>query len=102
MLKWWELKKAISFKKVNRNGTSSMHNIRCNISLKLGKAAIKHISCACNSFIKQLELPSDKNEKNCNQKRYSVNNSCLYWNIFELLNDWNIIKLGNYFEGSWY
>ena len=63
MLKWWELKKAISFKKVNRNGTSSMHNIRCNISLKLGKAAIKNIPCVCNFFYQTVRITFEQEWK---------------------------------------
>ena len=42
---------------------------------------------------KKLELPWAKNEKDCNQKRCSVNKSCLYWNIFESLSDCNTIIL---------
>ena len=33
------------------------------------------------------------NEKDCNQKRHDVNKSCLCWNMFESLNDWNVITL---------
>ena len=32
-------------------------------------------------------------KKDASQKRYNTNKHCLNWNIFEGLNDWNIIKL---------
>ena len=72
---------------------SSIYNIRCDTDLSLSKAAIRRIPYTCDSCIKQLELSWDKNEKYCNQKTYDENKGCLYWNIFESLNDWNIIIL---------
>ena len=58
-----------------------MYNIRCYPDLGGSKIVVRRISCACNFCIKQLELPWDKNEKDYNQKRYDVNNNCLYWNV---------------------
>ena len=70
-----------------------MYNIRCNSDLGVGKTAVRRIPYACNYCIEQLEFPQDKNEKDSNKKRYDVNKNYLYWNIFEALNNWNIITL---------
>ena len=80
------------FRKGIRNGISSMYNIRCNPELGVGKADVRRIPCACSFCIEQLDLPQDKNEKDTSQKWYSTKNS-LNCNIFEGLNDWNIIIL---------
>ena len=56
-------KQTIGFKKGNRNGISSMYNIRCEPDLGVGRAALRGILYACNSCIKLLELPWDKKEK---------------------------------------
>ena len=68
-----------------------MYNIGCDLYLGVGKGIVRRTPCVCNPCIEQLKLPLDMNEKYCNQKRYDVNKNCLYWNIFEWLNDWNII-----------
>ena len=61
------------FRKGNRNGISSMYNIRCDLELGVGKAAVRRIPCAYSFWIEQLDLPWDKNEKDTSQKRYSTN-----------------------------
>ena len=78
-------KDVIGFKKGNRNSISSIYYIKGSLDIGIGKAVVTSISCAWNSCIKKLELLWDK-------KDY-VNKSCMYWNIFKWLNDWNIIKL---------
>ena len=70
-----------------------MYNMICDIDLGARNAGIRRIPYAFNSYIEQLELPWDKNKKDYNQKRCDMNKSCLYWNSFKSLNDWNIIKL---------
>ena len=40
-------KESIGFLKENRNGISSMYNIRCDPDLGVGKAAVRRISSAC-------------------------------------------------------
>ena len=70
-----------------------MYTIRCNLDLGVSKDVVRSIPCARKYCIEQLELRWDKNEKDCNHQRYNVNKSCMYWNIFECLNGWNIIKL---------
>ena len=47
-------KEAICFKKVNRNGISSMYNIRYDQDLDGSKATVRRILCACKSCIEQL------------------------------------------------
>ena len=82
------IKKEFSgFRKGNRNGISSMYIIRCDSVLGVGKVVVRRIPCACSFFIEQLDLPWDKNEKDTSQKRYGTNKNCLYWTIFEGLND---------------
>ena len=34
-----------------------------------------------------------QNKEDTNQRRHGINKECLNWNIFEDLNDWNIITL---------
>jgi hypothetical protein len=49
-------------------------------------AAIQRMPCACDGCINQLDL------KNVGA-RYASSITCKYWDIFEGLNDWKIIKL---------
>ena len=70
-----------------------MYNIRCDPDIGVDTAAVRRTPCACSFCIEQLELPWDKNKEYVNQKRYNVNNKYLQWNIFDVLNDWNIILL---------
>ena len=70
-----------------------MYNIRYDLEFGIGKDVVRNIPCAYSFCIERLDLSWDKNEKVTNQKRYSVNKKCLNGNIFEGLNDWNIITL---------
>ena len=54
-------KESIGFRKVNRNGISSMYNMRCDPKLGVGKVAVRRIPCACSFCIEQLDLLWDKN-----------------------------------------
>ena len=40
-----------------------MYNIRCELDIDVGKAFVRRITCVHKLYIKQLELPWDKNEK---------------------------------------
>ena len=44
-------KEYIGFRKGNRNGISSMYNIRCDPKLGVGKADVRRIPCACSFCI---------------------------------------------------
>ena len=81
------------FRKGNRKGISSRYNIRCDPELGVGKSTVRRIPCVCSFCIEQLDLPLKKNEKDTSQKRHIMNKKYLNWNIFEGLNDWNIIIL---------
>ena len=48
---------SIGFRKGNRNGISSMYNIRCDPELGVDKAAVRRIPCSCLFCIEQLDLP---------------------------------------------
>ena len=74
-------KEIFNFKKGNQNSISSMYNLRCDPDHGVDENDIRRIIYVCNSCIKQLALPWDKNEKDYNQKRHDVNNNCLYWNV---------------------
>ena len=50
-------KESIGFRKVNRDGISSMYNIRCDLELGVGKAIVRRIPCAYSFCIEQLDLP---------------------------------------------
>ena len=76
-------KDSIGFRKGNRNGISTMYNIRCDPDLVVGKTAVRRISCAYAFCIEQLNLPWDKNEEDTIQRRYGINKQCFNWNIFE-------------------
>ena len=93
-------KEIFNFKKGNQNSISSMYNLRCDPDHGVDENDIRRIIYVCNSCIKQLALPWDKNEKDCNHKRYGMNKSGMYWNIFESLNDWNIITLATTSKNS--
>ena len=66
-------KEGLGFSKGNRNGISSIYNIRCDPDIGVGKVAVRRISFTCISSIKQFELPCNNTIKYSNQKSYSVN-----------------------------
>ena len=53
-------KESSGFSKGNRNGISSMYNIRHDPELGVGKDDVRRITCACSFFIEQLDLPWNK------------------------------------------
>jgi hypothetical protein len=58
----------------------------CRENLGVGMATIQCMLCACDECIKLLDL---KNV--CDRHVSSI--ACKYWDIFEGLDDWKIIKL---------
>ena len=60
---------SIGFRKGNRNGISSMYNIRCDPELGVGNTVVRGTSCVYSFCIEQLDLPWGKHEKVTNQKR---------------------------------
>ena len=71
-------KEAINFKKGNQNSISSMYNIRYDPDHGVDEDDMRRILYVCNSCIKQLELPWNKNEKDCYQKSDGMNKSSMY------------------------
>jgi hypothetical protein len=62
------------------------YNIRVERDLGVGMAAFQRMPCACDGCINQLDLKHVG-------ARYASSITCKYWDIFEGLNDWKIIKL---------
>jgi hypothetical protein len=76
-----------------RNGISAMYNFRADPELGMHRVAVRRIPCACVPCIEQLErmwLPGVTPEE---QPRYSRNSRCILFQIFDGLNDWQIISL---------
>jgi hypothetical protein len=75
------------------NGLKSMYNIRADPDLGLGRVALRRIPCACEACRHQLMQEWDPNVEASDQNRYSSSTTCILWDIFEGLNDWNIVQL---------
>jgi hypothetical protein len=76
-----------------RNGISAMYNFRADPDLGMHKIAVRRIPCACIPCVEQLQrqwLPGESAEE---QPRYSRNSRCILFQIFDGLNDWQIIDL---------
>ena len=70
-----------------------MYNIRADPDLGLGRVALRRIPCACEACRQQLMKEWDPNVEASEQNRYSSSTTCILWDIFEGLNDWNIVQL---------
>ena len=66
-------KEYIDFRKGNRNGISSMYNIRCDPDIGIGKVSLRRIPCACSFCIEKSEFSWDNNKEDSNYKRCGVN-----------------------------
>jgi hypothetical protein len=75
------------------NGLKSVYNICADPDLGLGRVAVRRILCACEACHKQLMQEWDPNVEAKEQDRYSSCTTCILWEIFEGLNDWNIVQL---------
>jgi hypothetical protein len=61
--------------------------------LGLGKDAVQSILCACESCLDQFNQVWDPNVEVLKQKCYKSSTICILWEIFEGLNNWNIVQL---------
>jgi hypothetical protein len=75
------------------NGLKAMYNIRADPDLGLGRVAVRRIPCACEDCRLQLMQAWEPNVEASHQARYSSSTTCDLWEIFEGLNDWNIVQL---------
>ena len=75
-------------------GIRFYYNFRADPKLPLGQIAVRRIPCACNACIQQLQKPWLPNKTFYNQPRYMGGNTqCVYWPIFQGLNDWLLIDI---------
>ena len=58
----------------------------------LGYCAARRIPCACNSCVEKLKLAWDNARDKKDQPRYSRNQKCVKWEMFQGLNDWKIVE----------
>jgi hypothetical protein len=70
-----------------------MYNLRADPDLGLGRVAVRRIPCACEACRHQFNQDWDPNVEAAEQKRYASSTTCILWEIFEGLNDWNIVQL---------
>jgi hypothetical protein len=75
------------------NGLKSMYNLRADPDLGLGRVAVRRIPCACEACRHQFNQEWDPNVEASLQRRYASSVTCILWEIFEGLNDWNIVQL---------
>ena len=77
-----------------KSGIMYHHNFRADPKLPIGKIAARRIPCACQACITQLKLPWLPKQSFYNQPRYEGGNTkCMYWNIFNGLNDWLLVDV---------
>ena len=79
-----------------KNGIRFHYNFRADPKLQIGQIAVRRIPCACDGCLEQLEQPWVPKVPFHNQPRYKGGNTkCVYWNIFEGLNDWLLITMND-------
>ena len=76
-----------------RNGMNSHYNFRFHPRLGVGYCAARRIPCLCESCKQQLEKPWDNDKPRGDQDMFAENKHCVYWNLFEGLNNWRIIRM---------
>jgi hypothetical protein len=59
----------------------------------MGRVAIQRIPCTCEACRHQFNQEWDPNVEALEQKGYASSTACILWEIFEGLNDWNIVQL---------
>ena len=70
------------------------HNFRADPKLPIGQIAVRRFPCACDACITQLKEPWLPSQPFYKQSRYKPGNTkCMYWHIFQGLNDWLLIRL---------
>ena len=75
-------------------GISHHYNFRADPKLSLGQIAARRIPCACQACIQQFKEPWVPNKVFETQPRYKGGNTqCVYWPIFQGLNDWVLIDI---------
>jgi hypothetical protein len=74
-------------------GLKSMYNLRADPDLGFGRVAVQRIPCACEACLHQFNQEWDPNVEVSLQRRYASSTACILWEIFEGLNDWNIVQL---------
>jgi hypothetical protein len=90
-----ELKMQVKLKasKFTHSGLLAMYNIRADPDLGLSRVALRRIPCACSACIDQLQLLWIPNIAGELQGRYTSSENCELWEIFEGLNDWQIVSM---------
>ena len=86
-------KEGEGFKSGKRNGMNSHYNFRFHPRLGVGYCAARRIPCLCESCKQQLEKPWDNDKPRGDQDMFAENKHCVYWNLFEGLNNWRIIHM---------
>ena len=76
-----------------KDSISYYYNFRADPKLGLLRIAARRIPCACESCIEMLNAQWVDNVDAEEQTRYSRNERCALWDIFEGLNDWHILNL---------
>ena len=65
------------------------HNFRFDHKLEIGKSAVRRIPFSCEACSLKLYKHWDMKNHNGPQVRYESNDkNCIYWPIFEGLNNW--------------
>ena len=54
---------------------------------------MRRIPFPCKTCLKKLEIPWDLTKDEYNQPRYSQNKSCDFWDVFQGVNDWNVVQI---------
>ncbi len=85
--------KAVSLPSGQHNGLLAQYNLCTEPDQGIGMAALRRILCSCESCTDQLERPWQKGASPNLQERYTRNENCKFWPLFEGLNDWVIVSL---------
>ena len=73
------------------NGIQAHYNVRADKDLGTGSVAVRRIPCTCSECLKQLDIAWNTKKDKYEQSRYKENKKFMYWNVFEGLNNWQIL-----------
>jgi hypothetical protein len=75
------------------NGICAHYNIRTDLDLGMGWAAVRRVACGCGPCKDQLQRLWLLRGSITAQPRYMVNKNCKLWPSYEGANDWKIVAL---------
>ena len=88
-----DLKNVIGMKSGKLMGISAIYDFRSDQDTGIGNLAIRRIPCACNGCLEQLDSVWKTGTVDKEQRRCKTSDRDKMKNIFDGLNNWQMVKL---------